>query len=301
MAKIRVEDGPGMLTPERVEQILGRWKPELLRFGYRLGMIGGLVGHQVGPFLAGGSGGVHAFRHDISLLGEVPCLAGGRWSQAAFDRLANLAGFGERARARPLLHGDRAGESLPVEVTAMQMDTRLALRWLLAGSDGHPMWGDPAKVIIGRNEAATRHGGNPATRKALGVDGALALQPTFLFDLDQFLGVRASLRRRHLHSEFGRWEGATVPDGDGAGMPPGPKGAPGDGLRALNRRRQEEAADEVARLLPLAGAVHRELAAELGRRPGRELFARRLAEVSPGISRRRVVDLLVALGDASGI
>jgi hypothetical protein len=129
MAKIRVEDNRDageILTPDRVAQVLGRWKPELLRYGRRLGMVGGLVGHQVGPLLFDGPGGRRAFRHDISLLAEVPSEVDGRWSQAGFDRLGVVAGFGERPERTPCLASGSADELVAVEVTAMPMGSPLA-------------------------------------------------------------------------------------------------------------------------------------------------------------------------------
>ena len=60
------------------------------------------------------------------------------------------------------------------------------------------MWGDPGFARVERNEAAVTHGGSWAVRKALGVDGVLALQPTFLLPPAQFWGYAAALRGRRL-------------------------------------------------------------------------------------------------------
>jgi hypothetical protein len=297
MAKIRVEDdheSPEFLTAAGVDGVLGRWRPELLRYGRRLGMVGGLVGHQVGPLRVGGPGGHRAFRHDISVLGEVPCEVGGRWSWEEFRRLEVVAGFGERPDCPPCLWVEESEGAVPVEVTAMLMSSPMALRWLLAGSAGHPMWGDESQVRIKRNEAARTHGGNPAVRKRVGVDGALALQPSFLFTSDQFFSHQAAIGRRHLFAAFGSWKGASCEDDDVVRRQ-APRAAPGQALQDRNRRRQRAASEAVDRLLPLAGRLFDELSIALGRAPGRQLLERRMAEAGSAVTRRQAVALVEAL------
>ncbi len=196
MAKIRVEEDQvesDTLTPALVARASDRWKPELLQFGRRLGMVGGMLSHQVGPFVAAGSGAIASFRHEISLLAEGRCEVGGKWSQAGFDRVGELAGFGGTASPQPFLSVEAGNRAIPVEVTAMPMASRMATRWLLAGSAGHPMWGDPSRVTIGRNAGSRTHEGNHAAYQGVGVDGALALQPTFLYTFQQFFGAVGDL------------------------------------------------------------------------------------------------------------
>jgi hypothetical protein len=155
------------------------------------------------------------------------------------------------------------------------------------------MWGDGDRVTIERNEAARTHEGNPATRKRVGVDGALALQPSFLYGFDQFFGSLAATSGRHLVAEFGTWNGATLEDDVVRRQAAGP--GPGEGLRQLNRRRQQDATVEVEGLLPLARRSFDELTIENGRPPGRLLLGRRMAEAGSDVPVRRLVALIAEL------
>jgi len=300
MAKIRVEDDDDeILTADRVGQVLGRWKPQLLHYGRRLGMVGGLVGHQVGPWLANGMNSRRGFRHDISLLAEVPCEVGGGWSQAGFEQLKRLAGFGERPEQSPVLTTGSADDGVAVEVTAMPMKSAMALRWLLAGSAGHPMWGDASQITIERNQAAMTHQGNPATRKRIGVDGALALQPSFLYSFDQGFSSLAATAGRHLVALFGTWKGVRLEDDDIVRRQAGRPGR-GEALERLNDQRQKAATAEVQALLPSARRVFDELTMATGRHPGRLQLQRRLAESGVTVSVRQAVALIKELRSHPG-
>jgi RNA polymerase sigma factor (sigma-70 family) len=125
-------DGPEILTPGRVERVLDAWRPWLLDYARRLGMVGGLTYHQVGPGLARAGGNLlRGFRHEVGVLGEVAC-------RLDDERLRRLAGFDAMTYEQALgTELDEHGQILQLEVTAMPMATRSAARWLLAGSPAY--------------------------------------------------------------------------------------------------------------------------------------------------------------------
>jgi hypothetical protein len=241
-----------------------------------------------------GGEGRRTFRHEISLLGEVACEAGGAWDRARFDRLMELTGCAAPPDRQPLLADAETGAGVPVEVTMMRMADGKALRWLLAGSAGHRMWGDEARVTIERNEAARSHEGSYAVRKSLGVDGALALQPTFLYTPRQFWSYLGATKGRHLVAPFGSWRAVAGRSWSGPAAPPTSRRR-GDALRDVNRARQEAAAGALADLLPAARPLYESLARELGRPPGRLVFERALVAARVAATRRQVVGLIAAL------
>ena len=296
LAKVRVDDpvDAGILEGGRVAQVLGPWKEELARFGRRLGVLGGLVTYQVGPLLGPRSSGARGptFRHELALLGEVDCTVGGHFSQEKFDRMGRVAGFGAPAARQPLLVADGAVPPVPVEVTAMRLGAPSSLRWLLAGSAAHPMWGDEGRVRILRNAAVRTHDGQ-LTAKGLGVDGALALQPTFLFAPAQFWSYVGATRGRHLYAPFGSWLEALEGPTAASRRPLAPRrlGA----LEARNRSRRAEADEAIARLLPAARSIYQRLARGAGRPPGRVALGQALADAGVAASRRQVVALVDAL------
>jgi hypothetical protein len=123
----------------------------LLEFARQLGVVGGLHCYETGPSLL--DDGRLSFRHDLSILGEVTFERSGGWDREAFEQFKCTAGF-KAADQQPVLVDESTGlraVPVPVEVTAMRMADRKALRWLLAGSMAHRMWGDPSQVRITRN------------------------------------------------------------------------------------------------------------------------------------------------------
>jgi hypothetical protein len=304
MAKVRVDDPPAkgddpeVLTRDRVDAVHETWRRRLVEFARRrLGVHSGLVGHQVGPvLLAGGdeTEAVRSFRHELSVLGAVDCAADGAWSNARHERFQRAAGLGPFLRDWPRLAGAGAGPPLPVEVTAMRMDDPTALRWLLAGSPAQSRWGHSAVKLVDRNRAARGYDGRPALRKALGLDGALALQPTFLFTAAQLWSHLGATAGRHLYSTFGDWSGVDSECGPGRD-----RGNPA--LEVLNAARRAEAEGQLAELVGPARAVFEALAAARGRPPGRAVFARGMADAGFEVTDRQARALLTALDPVSPV
>lgn len=302
MVKVRVDDpadhhGETGLTRKHVTGVQRAWKPRLMEYGRRLGVTGGLTGYQVGPFRSGGKGGQRSFRHELSLLGEVDVETGGKFDRARLETIRSSAGFSAGPDEQPFLRGREhtSTQGVPAEVTMMRMADRKALRWLLAGSAAHRMWGDPAFARIERNEAARTHEGSLGVRKGLGVDGALALQPTFLFTPGQFWSFVDALRGRHLYSPFGSWVRHSGAAGR-AGVTEseiGPLTGTGSGAisAACDARRDADGLDLLIRARPVYEAVSQ----ELGRAPGRQILARELARAGIEVTRRQAVVLVKRL------
>jgi hypothetical protein len=288
MAKVRVvDDAPDgveseCLTRERVEWVLSAWRPGLRWYGEYLGMAGGLVGYQVGPVRL--EDGRRSFCHELSLLGEVDCDAAGTWSGEKHKRFRGRAGFRTPSGWQPALTDRRGGGGrVPIEVTAMRMADRKALRWLLAGSPAHRRWGDPARATIERNVAARTHHGAVRVRKAQGVDGALALQPTFLFTAEQFWSHLEATHNRKLYAMFGSWAAIKEVWADDESGRFWAAALPSGGGRD---------AAEILGLCEEARPLYEEMSRALGRPPGRVAFGRALEEIGRGQSRRRVVEML---------
>jgi hypothetical protein len=288
MVKVRIDEEPEeqvdteVLTRNQVCRTIKVWQPRLEKYGTRLGLSGGLVGHQVGPLLLRDDR--RSFQHEFSLLGEVDHMRGGKWNAEAHDRFRYRAGFSASEEHQPLLGAPDWGPAFGLEVTMMRMADVNALRWLLAGSAAHRKRGDPAFVRIERNTAARTYDGSLHVRKTIGVDGALALQPTFLFSSKQFWSQLESLRGSQLYRRFGSWIGS---EGDEARL---------GVLNRLNEDRRRLAVEDVERLAAETRPIFDALTATLGRVPGRSVFAKELQRLGYELPRRRVVALLKALG-----
>jgi hypothetical protein len=288
MVKVRIDEEPEeqvdseVLTRNQVCRTIKVWQPKLEKFGTRLGLSGGLVGHQVGPVLLPDNR--RSFRHEFSLLGEVDHTRNGEWSAEAYDRFRHVAGFAAPEDHQPLLAKSLDwGPTFGLEVTIMRMADPNALRWLLAGSAAHRKRGDSAFVRIERNTAALTYDGSLHVRRTIGVDGALALQPTFLFTAKQFWSQLEALRGSRMYRRFGSWIGS---EGDEARL-----GA----LNRLNGDRRRLADEDVERLAAETRPIFDALTATLGRVPGRSVFAKELQRLGHELPRRRVVALLKTL------
>jgi hypothetical protein len=241
-----------------------------------------VVGHLVGPLLL--RDGRRSFRHEFSLLGEVDHMRGGKWNAEAHERFRYRAGFSAPAEHQPLLQrAPHWGPAFGLEVTTMRMADVNALRWLLAGSAAHRKRGDSAFVRIERNTAALTYDGSLQVRRTIGVDGALALQPTFLFTAKQFWSQLEALRGSRMYRRFGSWIGS---EGDEARL-----GA----LNRLNGDRRRLADEDVERLAAETRPIFDALTETLGRVPGRSVFAKELQRLGYELPRRRVVALLKTL------
>jgi hypothetical protein len=281
----RPEDDPDYLTGDRVARVLGAWRPCLLALARKFGLTGGLVGYQVGPLRAFEGDELrpplYSFRHELALLGEVTCEVDGPFDWGQFNRLWWRAGITAPRDRQPMLvdrRGVFGGVELPVEVTAVRMATPIALRWLLAGSPAHSRFGDERYVPLERNAAAFRYRGGWAVRRNLGVDGALALQPTFLFTADQFWSALDALRGRHLYAPFGSWAAALRK------QPP----RYGANLKAANRVRHDAAERARTPLKDAIRPVYESLERERNRPPGRALLQRELEARGVPVTERDV-------------
>jgi hypothetical protein len=188
----------------------------------------------------------------------------------------DACGFSAATRQLPIrLDDDEPDVSgSPLKVSMMRMADRKAVRWLLAGSPPHRMWGDPRFTRIERNEAARTYRGSLPVRKALGVDGALPLQPMFLLTATQFWSLIQAMKGRHLYSAFGTWAkalGGATDDPEAA--TPGDR----DGLRVTAPSGDAAAgkpqAEALARLADAARPVYQAVAERLGRCPGRQSWS----------------------------
>jgi hypothetical protein len=133
-------------------------------------------------------------------------------------------------------------------------------------------------------------------RKNLGVDGALALQPTFLYTPRQFWRHECVTHGRRLYTMFGTW----MSRGDRsrpAGPPtvsslPVPDRSP---LERLNAARRSEALEQLDRLIAIARPIFDEWTKRHDRGAGRVNFAKALSAAGIEVPRRRIVDVLKVL------
>jgi hypothetical protein len=305
MGRITVEardDGRGP-TRDRVERTRRRWSGALTRWARdRLGSVGGVWIHQIGPPRGPGlrfacrDGHVsaeaalpgHDYEHDLTILCEVP-------NRTAEDRERFRRGIGigrDHWEVEPPSAPDDDGEEdfRPIRVAAVTAEGRNGLRYLWFGTSNDPVGSRPEIFRNDELEAESRRLGHR------GLDGAVRMQPWWLFGADEWLAYAAATKRLHLVEPFGAWidqlpakppgstaaaEGDRLFGGE-ARRSRARRRARAAGRRKMaaphverNRRTAQAARGEREAKLELARPVFRRLAIEAGGRPpGRDRLRR---------------------------
>lgn len=181
-----------VLFPEYVRYVREEVAGDLVRQATGFGVRGGLVAYQVGPHLT--DEGLRQFRHELALLGELPADGGGgtrcletelgqRCGPQGSLRLVTFEDGREKCLTRFRWY------MLPAGVNG-------ALRFLLAGTSLNYPLHELGLVACQEDwEVELRYG----------IDGALALQPAFMFDPIQWWSYEGQTRGMQLYSPFGTW------------------------------------------------------------------------------------------------
>jgi hypothetical protein len=285
------DDGDESLLPDRdVEQVRRGWGGRLREWAKGCGAVGGVLVHQVGPHRAPDRN--HGVLHDLAVLAEVPTATAEQRS-----RLERATGIG--SGGRPCFDDDDfSPDDGPVWIraAAMPADHRQALRYLWAGTD--------AGFDLARGGIAVN--GDPAGT-TWGLDGAIRLQPWFLFEPTPWSCYRRAMRKRHLAVPFGTWKGALPRRWSPDDMLADPflsaqKRAAGARIRARNRplldrnaRVAEVAIEDRERVLEPARSAYAGLL-ERSRRPvGRGHLREAMAGAGHPIPERMARDLIERL------
>jgi len=254
------------------------WGGRLRDWARSCGATGGVLVHQVGPGRT--ERGLAGFVHELSILAEVPTAT--RDHRIVLKQRACL----DSERMPTKWSGD-----VPIRIAAavMAADRPTALRYLWAGTS------------VGFDlERAGIHV-NGGIEAAWGLEGAVRLQPWFLYDAEQWLSHGEALKGLHLARPFGSWRGKIPPlprrvPGSCDRMVAGPKViARRARRRGLDDRNDRVAAEALAvrqRFLEVARPIHEGLARE-GRRPGRGRLMAALAAAGHPVSERVARDLIL--------
>jgi hypothetical protein len=167
----------------------------LIRQAQGFGVAGGLVAYQIGPHLT--DQGLRQFRHELALLGELPADGGGG-SRCLESELGERYGPWDSVR---MVKFDNGREKCLTRFCWLMLPASVngALRFLLAGTSlNYPL--HELGLIACQEE--WKYGLN------YGIEGALALQPTFMFDPFQWWSYVGNTKGLQLYSTFGTWRGA---------------------------------------------------------------------------------------------
>jgi hypothetical protein len=293
--------------PRKVRAMRSAVASRLRRLARRLGVSGGVITHQIGPWRTGdyrrGVGpGLASFQHDFALLGEVTFRAPDEAERFRDETAYRTRPYGYLRITHPdlaecyqspgILWSFHPGDDPDVD----------ALRLFLAGSS--------ADYPVGRLEwhAGGMTEGRPARN---GVRGALALQPHFMMDEVQWWSYAEATRGLPLYIPFGTWRTGIGKEKCNQAerrralvMLPSPArraaGRRRQTLKSANARRKREAREELDRLLEVARPLLKQAVAEQPAGRGRPAHRARLKELLEQqgctVSEHRLKQLVRELG-----
>jgi hypothetical protein len=273
-----------LLHPDHVAYVRHELGQEFLDQARGLGLTGGILVYQVGPYLS--QAGLRVFVHELTILGEVTFAdADGR---AAFeDAIA--------------MHGPPYGYIGPLDVRMEGLNHVLVPHWLLLPATQPQalrlvLAGTAVNYPIAQLDLSAHHL-DLKDGLRFGIQGALAPQPAFLFDATQWCSHAAVLKGLQLFSPFGTWatveqpRGAKGPDGLPRRMPARrQQRRPRANLTRANEQRQQEAQARREALLEQPRPFWKELIGQRSGQPGRPALhgplRERLAQAGVGVSDR---------------
>jgi hypothetical protein len=250
------------LGTDEVRLVKEYWSGWLSGSGAAWGIEGGIVTHQVEPYVdRQGLTEEPEHRHELTLVGSLPS-----------DRLGVVTRNGERLGVE--FTNDRIA---PAHVDVLDGEDPQALRFLLAG----PAYKSSSpEGLLFRNWQKLRVEGDRS--------GALRLMPWFLAGAEQWWSHYEATKGTKLYSTFGTWKGLLGREG---GEPR--RLAP---LKRRNDESREEALGRRKRLLIPARAVYVELTSRLGRRPGHGALRNGMREAGRAVNERDARWLVQKLG-----
>jgi hypothetical protein len=249
----------------------------LKKIALRWGVEGGVILHQVEPYLNPLLENAPEFRHEVNLIGTI-----GFRDQAHRDRMKGKLGIGPYAEP-PIRKGFADGTVMPVGFQIGFSPGHKALRSMLAGEAYG--W-DPWVPAVEDNDV--RHNGG------YDVEGAGRYMPWILASPEQWWAYAGAARQTRLYLAFGTWQAALgeVRDRSAAAARNRRRVEP---LGAGNEARRAAAVARREGLLGLAGPVFERLKTRYGRTPGRAALAQALAEEGHAITAWEAQSLAMVL------
>jgi hypothetical protein len=323
-----VEDDAGPVDAE-VAVTRSRWGGALIRWATeQLGAVGGVLVHQIGP----PRGLATAYRfvgldhcmaervlprfwyeHDLAVVCEVPF-----GNNEHRDRVLDEIGLGPTEDYElewpTALDNDDELARIPVEVAATRGDNPHGLRYLWFGTSNrfNPSLSGNSEILTNRELDRRRELGGHG-----GFDGAVRMQPWWLYTPQEWCEYYGATRGRHLCDAFGSWIGRIPPSPSGTApwreserlFSPQVKRARAarrkrkSGRKAMgaphserNRKTEDLARNDREVMLEVARPIFLELIdAGGGRRPGRDLLRRTMAERGHQVGSRVAEDITRAL------
>ena len=256
------------------------WGNWLKQWATNLGMAGGIILYQVGPYVSYQySVRYRDFVHELSVLGEVQFSS--EQDITSFQQETGMVSGYYSPRAL-LKVGPGPREATQTIWAMLPGAQRNALRYLLAGTS--------YKFPVDRLELSV----TTAWDTKYGLSGIAALQPWFLFTEEQFRAYHFAMQGTRMYDAFGIWREML------RSKRPRPsacsissriesvlkKQRRLSALRQVNDLRQIEAQTRRERLMDVAAPICGQLVSQLGRAPGSPAIRNALAAASYSISDR---------------
>ncbi len=251
------------LGPEEVRLVRGFWADTLSDTKGAWGIEGGIVTHQVEPYVDQCLSGAPEHRHELTLVGSFPS-----------SRLGIV-----RHHAEGMLIEFTHKQAELVSVDVADGANPQALRLLLSGPP-YQMSSSAGPLYSNWEDAR-----GPGDRS-----GALRLMPWFLAGPPQWWSHFQATRGSKLYSTFGTWKEALGRAAGGARRRQAP-------LDRHNEESRREALARQRKLLVAARPIYAGLSAEMGRKPGHSALREALAHhLGRGVSERDARRLVKEIG-----